>query len=59
MKTDPREILVSRIFAEQEKFHASTTPHPDDDTLGLFAEGRISEPQLGEVVRHLADCGEG
>jgi tetratricopeptide (TPR) repeat protein len=53
------ETLVGRMLAEHDKRTAtSIATHPEDDALALFAEGRLREPELGQVIRHLADCGD-
>lgn len=53
------EKLVGRMLAEHETRYAAAPEgsHPDDDTLALFAEGRLSAAELDPLVRHLADCG--
>lgn len=60
MNTDHRETLVGRVLARHEETIGSPprSNHAHDDTLALFAEGRLSAPEMNELVEHLADCGE-
>ena len=35
---------------------AAPTDHPDEETMALFVEGALADPDREPLVRHLADC---
>jgi tetratricopeptide (TPR) repeat protein len=54
--------LVSQFLREIDRADEAETPssgpHPDEETLALFALGELRGPERDELVRHLARCEE-
>jgi tetratricopeptide (TPR) repeat protein len=49
--------LLKRLLELTESADdAAPDPHPDEETLALFAMGKLREPQRGVVMQHIADC---
>jgi hypothetical protein len=56
--------LIERLVAvrlkarfQDESLPAISVPHPDDDIISAFIEGRLEEADSLEMVSHLVNCG--
>jgi hypothetical protein len=49
---------VPKIVGERLKAAAVAVDHPDPDVLTAFSERALPEPERGQVLEHLARCGE-
>jgi hypothetical protein len=52
---DVPKIVEARL---QRAGHASAEIHPDADLLTAFAEQSLGESERGQVMEHLARCGD-
>ena len=54
------ESLLNAYLSSRESLKSSaaeTSFHLDEDSLAVFAEGRLSERESLPVISHLVDCG--
>jgi hypothetical protein len=59
LKMNNQETIIQNVLAEyltSVDRTAATTTHLDQDTLGAFTEGTLSEREAQPVVSHLVDC---
>ena len=52
------ELLRRILLQTDQASETDVEDHLDDDTLALFVEGALEEPQRTLVIGHLADCDE-
>lgn len=47
---------IVRLIAFVEKRSEDPAIHPDDETIALFLDGMLAQPERETVVQHVADC---